>query len=387
MSYKIKLFLLFFIFVKTINAQADKNENSGGSSQSIFSKFKFWEEDSMPKKEGFFVLPLLYYTPDTRLAFGAAGVYYFNTAKEETNESVHPTRLSYMKLLGDYTQNNQLDIWSDWTIFTNEEKWLLKGEARYRNFPDSYYGIGNDTEEEDREKYAYDYYSIKLLGMKRIGQSSFVGLDYVYENEYNFTYDNLNSSLSKGEVDGFKGGVGSAIGSVFLFDSRDNVINAYKGHFFQFSSYFFRPELGSTFDFINVNAVYNSYYEVRRQHIIAFNFVTQLNFGNVPFLDMAKVGNDDILRGYPRNRFRDNHFIAGQAEYRFPLYKRLGAVTFLGLGDVFSKTSEFNIDYIKYSYGGGLRFTINRSERLNVRLDYGVGRNESSFYFTVTEAF
>lgn len=383
MGLKIKLFLLFFVFVQTMYAQ----EKEAESSKSVFSKLKFWEEDTVSKKEGFFILPLLYYTPDTRFAFGAAGVYYFNTAKNGAKEDVHPTRLSYVKLLGDYTQNNQLDVWSDWTIFTNEEKWLIKGEARYRNFPDSYYGIGNDSEESNREKYAYDYYSLKLLGMKRIGQSSFVGLDYVFENEYNFTYDELNSPLSGGEVVGSNGGIGSAIGSVFLFDSRDNVINAYEGQYFQFSSYFFCPELGSSFDFVNINAVYNAYRQVRSKHILAFNVVTQFNFGDVPFLDMAKVGNDDILRGYPRNRYRDNHFVATQAEYRFPVYKRLGAVAFLGLGDVFSNTNELRIDYLKYSYGGGARFTINRNERLNVRLDYGVGRNESSFYFTVTESF
>ena len=37
--------------------------------------------------------------------------------------------------------------------------------------------------------------------------------------------------------------------------------------------------------------------------------------------------------------------------------------------------------------GGGLRYAMNESERVNIRLDYGLGRGSSSFYFSVTEAF
>jgi outer membrane translocation and assembly module TamA len=113
----------------------------------------------------------------------------------------------------------------------------------------------------------------------------------------------------------------------------------------------------------------------------------QLNFGEVPFLDMAKVGNDDILRGYPRNRFRDKHFTASQIEYRFPVYKRFGAVAFTGLGDVFSDINQLSLNTLKYSIGGGLRYAINKKERLNIRLDYAIGRNENAFYLMVTEAF
>lgn len=387
MNSRIYFLLIGLCLCQFIQAQEKDSAIVQRNTSSLFDKLKFWEEDSVAKKEGFFVLPLFYYTPDTRFALGAAGVYYFNTANEDKGDNDHYTRLSYIKLLGDYTQNKQIDIWSDWVIFTDEEKWLLKGDLRYRNFPDSYYGIGNNSKKEDVEKYAYDFYSIKFLAMKRIGNYSFTGLDYVFENEYNFTFEGINTPLSNGEVVGARGGIGSAVGAVFLYDSRDNVVNAYEGKYLQFSSYFFRPEIGSTFDFININTAYSSYHELKSKHILAFNFTGQFNFGDVPFLDLAKVGNDDILRGYPRNRFRDDHFMAAQTEYRFPIYKRFGAVAFMGIGDVFSKMSQLQTDYIKYSYGGGLRFSINQKERLNIRLDYGIGRDENAFYLMVTEAF
>ena len=386
-----KRILLFVFFLGTglysLKAQKDstKEENSNIFQRSV--KYLFSSEDSLSKKNGFFLLPLFYYTPDTRFAYGAAGVYYFNTAKNQEGVNLHPTRLSYVRLLADYTQNKQLDVWSNWNIFTDQEKWLFKGDLRYRNFPDSYYGIGNDSKEEDREKYAYDFYSIKALFMKRVGEHTFAGFDFLYENEYNFSFEDPEGSLAMNEVEGARGGIGSAIGSVVTFDSRDNVVNAFEGQYAQFSAYFFLPELGSTFDFVNLEAVYNTYHQLSKGHVLATNMIAQFNFGSVPFLDLSKVGNDDLLRGYARNRYRDQHFIAGQTEYRFPLYKRLGAVAFVGIGDVFAEPTQLGMEYLKYSYGGGLRFAINRKERLNIRLDYGFGKQQDAFYLMVTEAF
>ena len=67
----------------------------------------FSKNDSLKHehKEGVIIFPLLYYTPDTRFALGATGVYHFYSGNDYDS-----TRLSYIKLLADYTQNKQLDI-------------------------------------------------------------------------------------------------------------------------------------------------------------------------------------------------------------------------------------------------------------------------------------
>lgn len=336
------------------------------------------------KKEGFTVIPLFYYTPDTRFALGAAGVYYFRT--KSTRDSVPEPRLSYIQALGDYTQNRQLDLWSVWSVFTNNEDYLLRGEMRYRNFPDRFYGVGNNSSEADMERYYYDLLSFKALFMKRFGKHLFAGFDYHLRREYNFDRE-PDKTLIQGTIPGYDGGIGSAFGGVVSFDSRDNVINAYKGRFFEFSSYFFNQAFGGSFNFVALNGIYNSYTELRPGWILATNSRVNLNFGEVPFLDMAKAGGEEMLRGYAANRYRDHHFVGSQAELRMPLYKRFGAVAFMGVGDVFREPADVRLDLLKYSFGGGLRYAMNKSERLNIRLDYGIGRGSSSFYFSVTEAF
>lgn len=336
------------------------------------------------EKKGAFILPLLYYTPDTRWAVGGAGVYYFKLgAKTETE---HETRMSNVQFLSDYTQNKQLDVWGQWNVFTHNENYLFKGELRYRNFPDRFYGIGNRSLKSAEEKYEYSLFSFKTLALKKVYPALFLGMDYHFEKEYGFSYAPLGILQSK-TITGYNGGIQSAIGLVGIYDSRDNVINTYKGCILELSSYFYAKELGSTFGFTYLNGIYQKFWQVKRRHIIAIQARARYGFGQVPFLDMSNVGNDDMLRGYPKNRFRDVNFLGAQVEYRFPLFWRLGMVTFAGAGDVFNSHYDLGMNELKYSIGAGLRFVVNPAERLNIRIDYGYGREGGYFYFVVAEAF
>jgi outer membrane protein assembly factor BamA len=382
----LRVFFVVSLFVVATENQLAfaQTEDSVAVKKRKFMGFTPLNDTVSSDKKGIFFLPLLYYTPDTRWAFGGAGVYYFKV--ESKDETQQEARMSYVQFLADYTQNQQLDLWSVWNVFTRDEKFLLKGELRYRNFPDKFYGIGNNTPIESEEKYEYNLISIKNLFMRKIKPGFFAGIDYHFEYEYGFKYT-PGGLLENGSITGYRGGIGSAVGLVSVLDTRDNVINAYKGRLCELSSYFYTGALGSSFRFVVVNGQYQQYWQVKKNHVIALQAKARLAFGDVPFLDLSTLGNDDILRGYPKNRFRDKHFAATQVEYRFPLFWRFGLVTFAGLGDVFNHPNEINTASLKYSVGTGLRFVVNPAERLNIRLDYGHGREGGYFYFVVAEAF
>ncbi|MES2591103.1 MAG: BamA/TamA family outer membrane protein [Bacteroidota bacterium] len=376
----IKFLSLFFVLINQLSLAQEVQPPH----KKRFLGFRSLNDTLDEVKKGFFILPLIYYTPDTRWAAGAAGVYYFKLSPKNENE--HETRVSNVQFLSDYTQNDQLDVWGQWNIFTNDENYLLKGEFRYRNFPDRFYGIGNSSLKTFEELYEYNLFSFKSLFLKKVYPSVFLGVDYHYEKEYGFKYTR-GGILEDGSITGHNGGVQSAVGLVAIYDSRDNVINTYKGSILEISSYFYKPQLGSTFDFTFLNVLYQKYWRVKNRQVLALQTKVRLGFGQVPFLDMSNVGNDDLLRGYPKNRFRDVNFVGGQLEYRFPLFWRLGMVTFAGAGDVFNKQSDLALSKVKYSVGTGLRFVVNPAERLNIRLDYGYGREGGYFYFVVAESF
>ena len=371
--------LNLFLFTLPLSAQ-----NEEARPPKRFFGFRSLKDTATNEKKGTFILPLIYYTPDIRWAGGVAGIYYFKLPAKKASEK--ETRVSNIQFLTDYTQNKQLDVWGQWNIFTRNEDYLLKGEFRYRDFPDRFYGIGNNSNINQVEKYEYSLLSFKSLFLKQVKPALFLGFDYHLEKQFGFKYT-PQASLESGQIAGSRGGVQSAVGLVSLYDNRDNVINAYKGNLFELSSYFYLPAIGSTYRFTYINSLYQKYWQIKPKHIIALQARGRYGFGEVPFLDLSTLGNDDLLRGYPKNRFRDINFIGSQLEYRFPLFWRLGMVAFVGAGDVYRNTSDLSFQNIKYSLGTGIRFAVNPAERLNLRLDYGLGKDGGFFYFIVGESF
>ena len=111
-------------------------------------------------------------------------------------------------------------------------------------------------------------------------------------------------------------------------------------------------------------------------------------WGAVPFRELANLGGDKLLRGYYDGRYRDRQLVVAQVELRRQLFWRFNGVLFGGVGQVGNTLADFDEGGLKYTGGAGLRFRFNRRDRLNVRFDYGVGRDGSTgFYFNFGEAF
>lgn len=223
--------------------------------------------------------------------------------------------------------------------------------------------------------------------MRKISPKMFLGLDYQLTRYFNVA-KTTGGELAQGLVTGSDGAINSGIGIVFTSDRRDNIFNSMKGHFFEFSSYFYEPAWGSQFRFSNFNINFSKYHPLGGNWILGWQITSVVNDGDVPFYNLAAAGGEEILRGYARNRFRDLNFAGFQAELRIPLFWRIGAVVFAGAGEVFRKPAQVEFSNMKYSFGSGLRIKVNRKENLNIRLDYGIGRDgNSAFYFAVGEAF
>ncbi|WP_242927407.1 BamA/TamA family outer membrane protein [Pontibacter vulgaris] len=338
--------------------------------------------------KGFIPIPIVYYTPDTRLGLGAGVIGFF---KLPSHTDTTYTRLSVTRLLLDYTLNKQTDQLLDWNIFTRDERYLLRGELRHRVYADRFYGIGNNTPEINEEKYKYNYASFRFGALKNIGKQAFIGPDVQITNYYNVKLDSIDkerdSQLRNLSIPGSEGGLNSGLGLVFLIDSRDNVAYASSGMYLEASVYRYSTAFGSDFSYNNINFDFRKYFQLKPDHILAFNTSMMLTNGEVPVMRLAQAGGDRMLRGYAKNRFLENNFAGAQAEYRLPLAGSFGMVAFAGIGDVFGKPADVSFSTLKYSLGSGLRYALDKKQKMNARLDVGYGREGINFYVVIGESF
>ena len=93
------------------------------------------------------------------------------------------------------------------------------------------------------------------------------------------------------------------------------------------------------------------------------------------------------MRGYFAGRYRDRKLLAFQSEYRLPIVWRVGAVGFVGIGQVANTVSELAADRFKTSAGFGIRFLLSSADQLNLRADFGFGEGSSGFYLGMGEVF
>ncbi|ELR69677.1 outer membrane protein, OMP85 family [Fulvivirga imtechensis AK7] len=325
-------------------------------------------------------LPALFYTPETRLGFGGLVSGVFNLGEPGS------TRNSNVEVLVAYTLNKQTIIRTKNNLFTRNEKYFLSGELSYYNFPILYYGIGNDTKKEFEEELSYQIFIFQQRVLKQVKKSFFAGPQYRYIHLYNLDYEPeyliADETLLQNGT-----GINSGLGFACIYDTRDNILNATHGIFAQFSTFFHGKVLGSDFVFNRYTVDVRKFWQFSDRDVIAVQYFGEFNTGGVPFREMAQLGGEMIMRGYYNGRYRDQQQMAFQGEYRKQFLPWFGIVAFGAIGDVVDQFTAFDLGDFKYTVGGGLRVMVNKSDRLNIRIDYGIGSETSGFYFAIAEAF
>jgi len=340
------------------------------------------EEPAKPeKKSGFTGMPVVYYTPETRWAWGAGGLAYFPVTKDES-----VSRPSNVTISAIFTQNKQ------YTLDLNPDFYFRRGyhfqfDLQYAKFPDKFFGIGNDTPDSLEEPYTSRYWKLRIEALKTTFGAVNLGVQYFFDS-VTMTEVQPGGEMAGGAVTGSSGGLVSGGGLFMTFDSRDSIFFPTRGSFHQVSAMGFGRALGSDFTFGRFCLDARRYVRFSPSRVLAFQSVLLFQTGQPPFWRMGMLGGDDGLRGYYLGRYRDNDLITFQAEFRWvPVFWRIGLAAFAGLGEVADRLDGFRIDGFKYSYGVGLRFVLSPRQRLNLRLDYAFGSGSSAVYFTAAEAF
>jgi outer membrane protein assembly factor BamA len=326
-------------------------------------------------------IPFFYYTPETKLAFGAGGILNFRVGKRKDQ-----TRASSVWAFGTYNLAKQYQFRVLPQIYFERNRFFLSGDLRYEKTPQKFYGVGNDMPSSAVEYYTPSIVTVKIEVKKKFLGQFYAGVHYDFE-QMTMSKVEPGGLLESGAIPGSEGGLFSGLGASLDWDTRDGVLFPRRGVFFQLAAATYGAWTGSDLSFSDLSLDLRKYVPVAPEQILAIQAILRSGSGEVPFHKLGLLGGESLMRGYYKGRYRDKKLVAIQAEYRVMITRRVGVVGFGGLADVFPAFADFRLNELKFSVGTGVRYMVNRRDGTTVRIDLAWGERSFGLYFTAQEAF
>jgi outer membrane protein assembly factor BamA len=332
----------------------------------------------------FYVLPTLFYQPETRYAGGINGGYFFHF--------IDPVKMSSVNFNLIFTQKGQFNI----NVFPRfywgrEGSWFLTSFLTVQNYPNYFVGIGNNPTKlmlAHPVPYTSRNVTIGIQPQRYVNKRLLFGFQWFFRKERTIMQDSLRMKAYAMQRTGWSPYSMVGVGALVAYDSRNSQYNPLNGLFYKFSFLYCDPLLGSSHHIVQLTYDFRQFVQVYHHHVFAWQFLTDWRLGDaVPFQFLTTIGGQDMLRGFTPGMFRDNAMAALQAEYRIPIYENLSGAMFGATGDVFNG-KNLNIYRLKTSYGAGLRFRLTKAN-INFRLDVTHNNYFKGFqyYLTTADAF
>jgi outer membrane protein assembly factor BamA len=326
-------------------------------------------------------LPLFWYTPETKFGFGVAAMFNFRFNKKDT-----AYRVSTVQVGEAFTQEKQWINFSSFQLFPAKEKFYIYGEAGFYKYRYYFYGIGNDNSEGKKENYDIDFTRIRTNFLYRVIPKFYAGFRYWLEKHEARSTDTSGFLLNQFHQ-GYPSAFTSSPGLVFLYDSRDHLFFPTNGWFAEFSLQKDSEFTGSDFDFSRVSLDVSKYFSLLKKNVIALNVYSSFVKGDVPFTQLPMLGGNHKMRGYYEGRFRDNSMLLLQTEFRLQIFPRWFLNVFSSVGWVADSFDHLQMKHSRISGGLGIRFRIDKKQKINLRLDAATGKDGMKYYFTFNEAY
>ena len=334
------------------------------------------EDKTSTKKIDFSIIGGPHYSSDVKLGLGIVAAGLFRVDKNDL--SIPPSNVS---LFGDITTSGFYLLGIRGNTLFNSGKHRLDYNTYFFSFPSAFWGIGYDQGMYAKpESYKRLQNQVKVDYMYRIKQNMYIGVNASFN--YIEGQDFSNIAYLEGQD---KMHINTGVGAFIMYDSRDFIPNPYHGVYLKLEQRFFPMFLGNKGNFGRTEFTGNTYHPVWKGGILAYDLHGMFNYGNVPWTMLALMGGSSRMRGYYEGRFRDKHIIEATVELRQKIYGRNGIAVWVGAANIFPSFNKFNPAHTLPNYGLGYRWEFKK--RVNVRLDYGFGKKENGFLFSINEAF
>ncbi len=371
MKNRISLFAFLLLSAISVTAQQEQGDPR--------------ELDTLAKQKNFKLaaLPIVFYTPETEFGFGGGGqLFLLNNTNEYNN------RLSSIFFSAIYTSVGQIIFNVTPEVYLAKGNYQIDADYLFEIYPNSFWGIGPDTPEDNIESYNQTTHRLEVTFLKRLPPDLNFGFSYYFAN-HEVTEIAKGGLLDAGDILGSDRAILSGLGAQFNLDSRDDAASATSGSLLEFGARFSAKVLGATHSFNKFTFDLRHYKPLTDKSTFAAQLYVESNLGDVPFQGMAYYGGGNRARGYFNGRFIDKNMYVVQGEYRYRFKPRWAIAAFGLFGSVANDIDElFSFNTLKPAFGGGIRFKILKDQNTWVRLDIGSGKDgQSGIYFGVNESF
>jgi hypothetical protein len=244
---------------------------------------------------------------------------------------------------------------------------ILFADFEHQRFPqERFWGLGPDSDSENRSNYQINSSSYSLFGGYRFNRwiaaaagAGFLQVDLREGTDSRFPttqelFDGASAPGLHRQPDFLR------LASVLYFNYQDTPGNPHKGGVI--GLFFFRYDdlNGNEFEFNRFALDARHYIPLgSKQRTLALRLLT-LNDrpgkgSRVPFYLMNTLGGSQTLRGFPDFRFRDANLFTISAEYRWEPAPALEFALFYDTGKVYGSESEFDFNNLRKDYGIGIR--------------------------------
>ena len=292
--------------------------------QRIYRYYQQSNEVRNDKKIDFSIIGGPHFSKDTKLGLGIVASGLYRL--DRTGMSLSPSNIS---LYGDITTTGFYLLGIDGNTIFPRDLYRLDVNMYFFSFLSQYWGIGygNGKRNDGYTEYKRKEIQIKLDFYREIAPNTFIGVTGMYRHVNGKDFKDIRF------LEGERNKISSLGGGLILtYDSRDFIPNPYKGTYAKIEQTFFPKFLGNCYSFQRTDLQIRHYDELWKGAVLAYDLNGTFKSGNTPWSMVAHLGKETLP-----------------------------------------------------SYGLGYRWEF--KNRVNIRLDYGIGKGQSSFYFNINEAF
>jgi hypothetical protein len=324
------------------------------------------------------ILPIFLYTPETSFGFGAGMLFQFDLpgaagGKRPSSISLGAVYTLHSQILGQITPELR---------FHNDD-YVLKLDLVGARYPNRFYGIGNEPSNDVYDNYVDCYFRgeadlrMRPFGVGRRLRPLFVGVHATGAwNDMHSARPNepkMKSVFASVHDRGEQAVVATGLGPTLAWDSRDSINWPNRGTFAEGKFTLFEPAFGGDIRYRRLAIDLRQYVPTWLGQVLALRVVAQAVWGEVPFQRLPQLGGASLFRGWYGGQLRERMLMAAEAEYRVPISPRWAVVAFGSVGRVAHDVKRFDMRELHGAGGGGLRFSVDKRDRVNVRLDLAYG--------------